>query len=301
VNGPLIQSGGRANTIMVKRSEYHPSQEFWIRRPARAFDMPINRKVSILSGRLICQRWVLAILLAAAYCLTWSGNTVAAQTGRKSPPAPVSVPAEPPARIKLVAGIVGEGGTVRYLPRVTVRLVPRAYSDAERVATDAYSAEIEVLKQTRDASIKKLVEGRRSELAGAKEEHDKELRRALENLTLDPLSVVPDCLTFFDGSPCDQDRGQERFRVHLSPQLRKLLVHPAAIGTFDVRTFNQENSPIVRDQRGALSAIPLERYQQVPEFRKEIQGAIKKERDQANAHSSGGRKGRRPAVPQRMV
>ena len=156
--------------------------------------MPIGHKVSTLSGMtLICLRRVfLAILLVAACCLTWSGNTVVAQTTRKSPPAPV--PAEPPAHIKIVAGIVGEGGTVRYLPRVTVRLMPKAYSDAERVATDAFSAEIDAFKRTRDTTIKKLVEGRRSELATAKKDYDRELRSVMENVTLDAFLTTPDCL-----------------------------------------------------------------------------------------------------------
>lgn len=185
-----------------------------------------------------------------------------------------------------MAGIVGEGGTVRYLPRVTVRLMPKAYSDAERVATDAYSAQIDVLKQARDAAIKKLVEGRRSELAAAKEKYDTELKIALERVTLDPFSVAPDCLMYDSGLDgvviiCDQEHPSELWKVHLSPQLRKLFVHPAIIGTFDVRTFDQESTPIIRNQRGALSAIPLESYQQVPEFSKQIEKAVKKERDQA--------------------
>jgi hypothetical protein len=160
--------------------------------------MPIGHKMPTLSEMTLiyCRRSVLVVPLVAAGCLVWFGSMAAAQTARKSAPVPVRAPAEPPAHIKLVAGIVGEGGTVRYLPRVTVRLVPKAYSDAERAATDAYSAEIGALKQTRDTTIKKLVEGRRSELARAKEEYEKELNMALKSVTLDPLSVTPDCLTY---------------------------------------------------------------------------------------------------------
>jgi hypothetical protein len=163
--------------------------------------------------------------------------------------------------------------------------MPRAYSDAERVATDAYSAEIVVLKQTRDTTIKKLVEGRRSELAGAKEEYDKQLRMALESVTLDPFAAAPDCLIdrslwHWDSAACDQEYGFGE-KVYLSPQLRKLFVHPATIGTFDVRTYNPDNTPIVRNRIAALLAIPIESYQQVPEFSKEIEKAIAQERDRA--------------------
>jgi hypothetical protein len=162
--------------------------------------------------------------------------------------------------------------------------MPRAYSDAERVATDAYSAEIGALKQTRDTTIKKLVEGRRGELSAAKEDYDRELRRAMENVALDPFSAVPDCLrhddTLRNWGACD-----ERYRfgetVHISAQLRKLFVHPATIGAFDVRTFNPDNTPIIRNRMAALSAIPIESYQQVPEFSKEVEKAISKERDRA--------------------
>jgi hypothetical protein len=78
-----------------------------------------------------------------------------------------------------------------------------------------------------------------------------------------------------------------RFTYH--PRLRRLLVHPAAIGAYDPRTFNQQSAPIVRNQalakldalEAALSAIPLESYQQVPEFSQQIDRAVKKEMDQA--------------------
>jgi len=69
--------------------------------------------------------------------------------------------------------------------------------------------------------------------------------------------------------------------VRLSPQLRKLFVHPAIIGTFDVRTYNPDNTPIVRNRMAALLAIPIESYQQVPEFSKEIEKAVSQERYRA--------------------
>lgn len=219
-------------------------------------------------------------LFVAATCLTMVKSATA--QGAKN----VSVtPTESAARIKVVAGVVSEGGTVRYLPRVTVRLMPKAYSDAERVATDAYSAEIEALRQTRDATIKKLVDGRRGELAAAKEEYDRAFQRAMENVTLDPFSAAPDCLMYdsilnkVEGT-CDQRYGIGN-KVSLSPQIRHLFVHPAIIGAFDVRSYKPESTPIIRNRQSALAAIPLESYQQVPEFSKEIEKAIGKERDRA--------------------
>jgi hypothetical protein len=208
-------------------------------------------------------------------------NSAVAQTARNQPVGP----SEPTARIKIVAGVVSEGGTVRFLPRVSVRLMPKAYSEAERAATDAYSAEIQSLRQTRDATIKKLVEGRRNELAAIKGTYDTEFQRAIQDVTMDPFTAAPDCLMYaryinkVEG-PCDQKYAIGN-KVSFSPQLRRLLVHPAIIGAFDVRSYKPEDTPLVRNRQAALAAIPLERYQQVPEFSKEVEKAVGKERDRA--------------------
>jgi len=194
-------------------------------------------------------------------------------------------PTEPAARIKVVAGVVGEGGAVRFLPRVTVRLMPQAYSEAERAATDAYSGQIDALRQTRDSTMRELVEGRRGELAAAKEQYDREFQRAMETVTLDPLSVAPDCL-MYDGvlrkveGACGQ-RYAIGEAVSFSPQLRKLFVHPAVIGPFDVRSYNPDETPVINGRWAALAAVPLKDYEPVPEFSKEIEKAAGKERDRA--------------------
>jgi hypothetical protein len=110
----------------------------------------------------------------------------------------------------------------------------------------------------------------------------------MENVTLDAFLTTPDCLMHDrydsilrkDAGTCDQKYGIGE-RVYLSPQLRTLFVHPATIGAFDVRTYNLDNTPIIRNQMAALSAIPIESYQQAPEFSKEVEKAISKERDRA--------------------
>ena len=202
----------------------------------------------------------------------------------QSPPSTVAAQPAPTVAVRVVAGIVGEGGTVRYLPRVAVRLMPKEYLDAERAATETYSAEVEGLRQTRDAKIKNLVAGRRSDLAVATTEHAKQLQAALDRATLDPLSVTPSCLSY---NSLDRNYTvcSERYRigqqVSLSMDLRRLLVHPAVIGNFDVHTFSKGNAPVVHDRFGSLSAVPLEVYQQVPEFGKQVGKALSKERDQA--------------------
>jgi hypothetical protein len=198
-------------------------------------------------------------------------------------------PTEQPTSIKVVAGVVGEGGTVHYLPRVNVRLIPNAYSDAEREATEIYSAQIHALTQARDATLKKLVEGHRRELASAKDEYERQFKKAMDGVTLDPLSAVPDCMSYEDVvgglgvktiGVCGANGVGTYTTVHLSPQLRKLLVHPAVIGIFDVHTFSRATVP-VHHLKETLYSIPLESYQEVPEFSEEIEKAIKKARDRA--------------------
>jgi hypothetical protein len=221
-------------------------------------------------------RHVLSSLLAISLvgCLA-EGQQVRKQTGT----APSS------SHIKIVAGIVGDGGTVRYLPRVKVQLMPKSYADAESAATNAYASGIDILRQSRDAKMRTLVEGRRDEIATAKENYELQLKKTIASLALDPLSVAPTCLSYdtilnkITGT-CD-DKYAFGQKVYLTQHLRRLFIHPAIIGSFDVRFFTKENTPVFRNRIGALTAVPLDIYQQVPEFSKQIQKAVEKERDRA--------------------
>jgi len=56
--------------------------------------------------------------------------------------------------------------------------------DAERAATEPYSAEVAVLRRERDAKIKQLVTGRASELETAAAQHAKQLQASLNRASL---------------------------------------------------------------------------------------------------------------------
>jgi hypothetical protein len=192
-------------------------------------------------------------------------------------------------QVKVVAGVVEQGGTVRYLPRVDVRVFPQKYAEAERSATATYTSEIERLRQIRDAKYKDITDRRKAELQQAEDRYNQQLRIALTNFKFDPADGVPGCADYESilqrTELCSQyGIGQ---KVQLSSQLRKWMTRPALIGTFDPQTFKADKTPYSRDQRGALLAVPFSEYEQVPEFQNQIQKAAQKERSQSHVAAGG--------------
>jgi hypothetical protein len=187
-------------------------------------------------------------------------------------------------QVKVVAGVVEQGGTVRYLPRVEVRVFPQKYADAERNATAAYTADLERLRQIRDSKYKDITDRRRAELKEQEDRYNQQLQTLLASFRFDAVDGIPSCADY--DSILHQTQICATYstgrKMQLSSQLRKWMAHPALIGTFDPQTFRADKTPYSRDQRAALLAIPLNVYEQVPEFQTQVQKAEQKERSQAH-------------------
>lgn len=183
-------------------------------------------------------------------------------------------------QIKVVAGIVGEGGTVKFLPRVDIRLMPKAYADAEMFATSAYNEEMNRLRTSRDDEISKLVLGRRNELESALNIYNSELSDALRSLPLSAASAVPSCAAInnITNSIRSCDESFASGKTQLPQGLRNLLASDAITGSFDVRTFRANSAPGTLNPTAALVKIPLAAYMNVPGFTKALEKIIDKER-----------------------
>ncbi len=189
-----------------------------------------------------------------------------------------------PKQLKIVAGVVGDGGAVRYLPRVSVRLMPRAYAEAEQSATNTFTSEMERLRSERDQKIKALVEGRRSELETARRTYDAELSAAFETVSLSAQAAVPTCAAIdtilHKINSCDTPYGGLDKKTPLSDGLRSLLSSPEIIGSFDVKTFKAASAPITVNRTATvLNNVPLSMYLAASEFSKALEKPVKKERD----------------------
>jgi hypothetical protein len=229
-------------------------------------------------------RTVLLTGLLSIGCLAQSTRT--SPTNRSSVPPRTSLAKS---QVKILAGVVEQGGTVRYLPRVDVRVFPQKYADAERGATATYTSELERLRQIRDAKYKDVTDHRKTELQQAEDRYNQQLRTALANFKFDPPDGVPSCADYVSilqrTELCSQySVGQ---KIQLSSQLRKWMAHPALIGAFDPQTFKADKTPYARDHRAGLLAIPLSDYEQIPEFQSQIQKVVRKERSQAHIPAAG--------------
>lgn len=188
-----------------------------------------------------------------------------------------------PRQLKIVAGVVGDGGTVRYLPRVSVRLMPRGYADAEQAAANTFTSEMERLRSERDQKIRVLIEGRRSELEAARRTYDAELSAAFQSVSLSARDAAPTCAAIdtilHRVYSCDTPYSSLGKKTSFSGGLRILLSSPEIIGTFDVKTFKAASAPITVSRTAALSNVPLSTYLAVSEFSKALEKPIRKERD----------------------
>ncbi|MGC2745804.1 MAG: hypothetical protein WA672_21755, partial [Candidatus Angelobacter sp.] len=244
-----------------------------------AFSIP---KRKCLHKMHIFMRHIIIVLLTGLFSVTslaQSGRTSATNHTGAAPHAALAK-----SQVKIIAGIVEQGGTVRYLPRVEVRVFPQKYADAERNATAAYTTAVEGLRQVRDSKYKDITDRRRAELKEQEDRYNQQLQSLLANFRFDALDGVPKCADYesilHQSEICaTYTLGQ---KIQLSSQLRKWMTHPALIGDFDPQTFRAGLTPYSHDKRTALLAIPLSEYEQVPEFQGQVQKAEQKERSQAH-------------------
>jgi hypothetical protein len=190
---------------------------------------------------------------------------------------PVSIAVK---QIRVVVGIVGEGGTVKFLPRVDIRLMTKTYANAEMSATSAYNEEMNRLRTGRDEEIGKLVSGHRNELESALNIYNSELSVALKSLTMSAKDAVPSCAAINNImnsiSSCEESFASGK--TQLPEGLRHLLASNAITGDFDVRTFRADNAPGKLNPIAVLARIPLAEYINVPGFTKALNKIIDKER-----------------------
>lgn len=230
-----------------------------------------------IAMRHICA--VPAAIFIAIACSAQTNRTPAASRRAATPQAK--------SQVKVVAGIVEQGGTVRYLPRVDVRVFPQKYANAERTATATYTSELEQLRQVRDTKYKDITDHRRAELKQAEDRYNEQLKTVLASFRFEPAEGIPGCIDFEPLLQRTNLCSQHSFgqKIQWSNQLRKVLAHPALIGSFDPTSFKADKTPYARSQRLALLAVPLSDYENVPEFQDQIRKAVQKERSQAHLAS----------------
>lgn len=229
---------------------------------------PVVRFLS--NQRCFVIRALSLLLLSAAAC------TAQTHPGR------LTKPPQPHRQLKLVVGVVGEGGTVKFLPRVSIRVMPKGYADAEEAATAAYNAEMEKLRGDRDQKIRVLVDSRRSELESAEKIYHEELTRALQSVSLESKAATPDCVVIETVLRkifgCDSALSSVGKTIQLSDGLRTFLASAQLTGPFEARTFKAASAPASLNRTVALDNVPLSTYTAVPEFSQAFEKLLKKER-----------------------
>lgn len=210
---------------------------------------------------------------------------------------PSAVPRRPPkSEIKIVAGVLDASGSVHYLPRVYVRLMSAAYGDAEQRATATYKQQLDSLRTEREAKLKELASSRAGELAQARATYEHALQQALSSLKYDPADGMPTCIAYerilnrVEGTCDTYVIGQ---KVYLSTELRQFISSSALVGEFNPLTFSADRAPAAKALTTALLGMPAEAYERVPEFQKQFDKALAKERD--HAHLKAGE-----AVPEQV-
>jgi len=179
--------------------------------------------------------------------------------------------------LQVVAGIVGSDGTVKYLPRVQVLLMPKGYQDAESRANVYYKAEMDAASAEREKKVAVLIEERRNDLNQAQQKYASELSEAIAKVTITPLQSAPNCVTAFaTGNLYYECRTNSTFDIRLSDQFRAFLTSVQILGSFKPDTFLAKNAPGSRDLKAAMATIPFRDYLSCPEFEKAAKFVIKK-------------------------
>ncbi len=217
-------------------------------------------------------------LTAALICLVFSAHLIA----QNHPPS--TQHSSPTSKtIKVVAGVVGDDGSVKYLPHVNIRLMPKSYYDAEQAVTQSYSQRIEVLSTQRDSEVKDLVGKRVNELEQARSAYDTSLIQSLSQVQLAPLDAVPECVEHW--KYIQEDKVCSTYtpassKLHLSPQFRSLIASIQIAGQYDPKTYRANLAPFNVNMNSALSSVKLSTYMSVPEFKNMFSLIFKKDSKQ---------------------
>jgi hypothetical protein len=204
-----------------------------------------------------------------------------AQTNPSTPAGRAAAPPRPaaaaPKVLQVVAGIVGSDGTVKYLPRVQVLLMPKGYQGAEAGANAFYKSEMDAASADREKKVAVLIEERRNDLNQARQKYESELSEAIGKVTITPLQAAPNCVTAFaTGNLYYECRTNSTFDIHLSNQFRAFLTSAPILGSFKPDMFSAKNSPGSRDLKAAMATIPFRDYISCPEFEKAAKFVVKK-------------------------
>jgi hypothetical protein len=204
-----------------------------------------------------------------------------AQTNQSTPAGRAAAPPRPaapaPKVLQVVAGIVGSDGTVKYLPRVQVLLMPKGYQGAEAGANAFYKSEMDAASADREKKVAVFIEERRNDLNQARQKYESELSEAIAKVTITPLQAAPNCVTAFaTGNLYYECRTNSTFDIHLSDQFRTFLTSAQILGSFKPDTFSAKNAPGSRDLKAAMATIPFRDYLSCPEFEKAAKFVVKK-------------------------
>src|SRR6266436_402967 len=204
-----------------------------------------------------------------------------AQTNPSTPGGRAAAPPHPaaaaPKVLQVVAGIVGSDGTVKYLPRVQVLLMPKGYKDVESVANAFYKSEMDAASADREKKVAVLIQERRDDLNQARQKYASELSEAIGKVTIIPLQAAPNCVTSFATSNFYYEcRTNSTFDIHLSDQFRAFLTSAPILGPFKPDTFLARNAPGSRDLKAAMATIPFRDYLSCPEFERAAKFVVKK-------------------------
>ena len=214
----------------------------------------------------------------ALLCLLFSARLIA-----QNHPITASHPAPSSKTIKVVAGLVADDGSVKYLPHVNIRLMPKSFYDAEQAATLTYSQNIEALSSQRDVQVKDLVEKRVEELQQARSKYDAELAQMVSQVTLAPFDAVPECVEHW--KYLQQDKVCSAFtpessKLHLSPQFRSFISSVQIAGAFDPKTYKANQATFNSNMNSALYSVKLSTYLSIPEFKNMFVFIFKKDSKQ---------------------
>jgi hypothetical protein len=188
--------------------------------------------------------------------------------------------AKPKVQLRIVAGVVGSDGTVRYLPRVDVRLMPSTFGEAESALTTEFNTRAERRRAELDDSLKALVGKRKAELAIEEDHYRRNLEEKLAVFHPSVVSLVPRCLTVSKISDREPESCRTtntytsiEYRIVPSDALREFVASKDIIGDFDPRTFTYNKSRVAGGL--SFSGVRIEKLAVIPEFSKEATKILK--------------------------
>lgn len=215
-------------------------------------------------------RHLTTVLTLTAFCCLSIAQT-------KTAPAP-----KPKGQLRIVAGIVSPDGTVRFLPRVEIKVMPSEFGKADAAATESLNSQAQAERKQHDETVRGLVNARRNEMGEAAERYRQRLEAALSNFNPSALSLLPACITYdnirenAERGACNDSIAYLRQKVNFSSPLREFLASEHVLGKFDARTFVYSATPISKG-RQAFEGVSTTALMRIPEFTQEVQKALSKE------------------------